>query len=166
MEITNLFTEQQLTDPTQNRIADVPVLPRHSPWRNASEKTITNDKFRSATKLLNKLIEICQIVTPIGVRYHDEEPTRLQTPRINGGAVPPQRNPHDASTARLRNRIGTIMRTVVRDDYLSPNPRSLQKERCFFNTGTNGSRLIKAWEKNGKFYSIEALSHTCEKIRS
>jgi hypothetical protein len=55
------------------------------------------------------------------------------------------------------------MRTVVRDDYLSPNPRSLQKERCLLNTGTNGSRLIEAWENNGKFYNTSSLRHTGEK---
>jgi hypothetical protein len=58
MEVPNLLAKKNSTDPTQRRISDVAIFPRHGTCRDTATKPIAHHEVGTSTELGDEGIQI------------------------------------------------------------------------------------------------------------
>ena len=73
VKIADWDMKEESTQETQHRVSQIAVQGGHSAWLD-SPKTISHHKMRTASQLVNKVIERAKIIAVVGITHDDIAP--------------------------------------------------------------------------------------------
>jgi hypothetical protein len=97
----------------------------------------------------DQVADPAELVRRIGVRHDDDVSVGRRDPRQERAAVAGTRFRDDASACLPSGRARAIGRAVVDDEDLPPQPRRGQRGERLTDAGTDGVRLVEAWQHDG-----------------
>src|ERR1035441_1119623 len=87
MEIPFVHVEEDSSDSCEDRISDVAVFPRHGPRLDAALEPVPHDHVVAFAQLLNKVVQMLEIITVVGVAHDAKAAARLGDCAVQRGAV-------------------------------------------------------------------------------
>src|ERR1035441_7826504 len=157
MKVSRTGVEEYPSYSCKNRIAYITVLPRHGSFLNASLEPITHDQVITRTKLLDKVIEILEVVAVVGVSHDAIAAIGGFYCAVERRAISTHRNRNDPRSKARRDLLGTIRGTVIADYNLSADSRPLNIALRLADADCDGFRLVEAGHYNAEFHSHIAL---------
>jgi hypothetical protein len=143
MEIAGVAREEQPTDGSQDRIADVAVLPRHRSRLDSAEEPIAHDEVPAPPELLHKGHQGGEVVAVVRVAHDDVAAARGKASMVQRRPVSPGGDIHDTRTSSSGKLLRTVGGAVVRHDDLTSNPAFVEKPSRFLNAGCEGLGFIQ-----------------------
>ena len=103
MKVSHRTAEKQPSQSRQQRIADIPVFPRHGPRFNTAEKTIPHHDVPTFPKLFQEASSVSEIIASVRIAHQHEPSPRRGDASLQSPSVALLRNVHHARTETSRN---------------------------------------------------------------
>ena len=114
MEIADADTEEQTTDPAQDRVAQIAMERRHGPGSDSALEAVAHDQIHALTQLVHKDLKAGEIVAVIGIAHDGVLAACGSDPPQQGRAIPFLRHIHHPGPQAAGYLLGPVRTAVVR----------------------------------------------------
>ena len=146
--VADAGSEQQVEEPGQQRVAHIPVEPRHRARVDVLH-AVADHHVGAVLQLGEESRDLVEVVREVGVAHHDELAARGGEAGEVGAAVAAPRLVHDARAGRLGQLAAAVVRVVVGDDDLAGDRVARQRLARPRDAFDDVLRLVEAGDHDG-----------------
>jgi hypothetical protein len=143
VRVADAGAEEQVEQPGEDRVADVPVQPGHRAGLDVVH-AVADHHLGALLERGDEAGNLVEVVCQVGVRHHDVAATRGLEPGEVGAAVAAPVLDHHAGARLLGQPRGVVLGVVIGDDDLAVHPHAHDRLQGGADARGDVLRLVQA----------------------